>query len=118
MPSGGISAFGPLIISTLLLYSRSSGLIFCAGGFGFDQFKTILFNIPFSALQVIATLFSAWISTRIKLKWPVLVGVTLPPIAGASALYALGREPELRNKLLGCYYVVRIRTPHLFRRRR
>ncbi|PSS32120.1 hypothetical protein PHLCEN_2v2116 [Hermanssonia centrifuga] len=90
LPSGGISSFGPLIIK----------------GFGFNQFDTLLFNIPFAALQVLLTVSSAWIATKLKLKWPVLFCLCLPPIAGASALLALGREPELRNKLLGCYYVL------------
>ncbi|CAE7089673.1 unnamed protein product [Rhizoctonia solani] len=94
LPSGGISTFGPLIIS----------------GFGFSQFQTILLNIPFGALQVIITLGSAAIATKMKLKWPVLFLLTLPPIAGAAALYELGRGTELRNTLLGCYYVLTFYT--------
>ncbi|TFK39896.1 major facilitator superfamily domain-containing protein [Crucibulum laeve] len=90
VPSGGIGAFGPLIIQ----------------GFGFDQFKTILFNIPFNGFQVIVTLAAAYISTRLKLKWPVVFVLTLPPIAGASALLVLGRGMDMKNKLLGCYYVL------------
>ncbi|KAJ7647137.1 MFS general substrate transporter [Roridomyces roridus] len=90
VPSGGISAFGPLIIQ----------------GFGFNQFDTILFNIPFGALQVVITLLAAFVSTRIKLKWPVVFFLTLPPIAAAAALFKLGRGPSLRHELLGCYYVV------------
>lgn len=57
-------------------------------------------------MQVALTLLAAYVSTKIKMKWPVVFFLTLPPIAGASALYTLGREPELKNKLLGCYYVV------------
>ncbi|KAK7680293.1 hypothetical protein QCA50_016533 [Cerrena zonata] len=94
LPSGGIGTFGPLIIK----------------GFGFNQFQTLLFNIPFAALQVIITIFSALLSTKLKLKWPVLFGLTLPAIAGASALLVLGRGPELKNKLLGCYYVLSVFT--------
>lgn len=109
LPSGGIGTFGPLIIK----------------GFGFDQvrarciddcvavsliydnqFQTLLFNIPFAALQFILTILSSWIATRLKLKSPVVFCLTLPPIAGASALLVLGRGPQLRNTLLGCYYVV------------
>lgn len=90
VPSGGIGAFGPLIIQ----------------GFGFNQFDTILFNIPFSAFQVIITILAAAISTKIKLKWPVIFFISLPPIAGAAALYTLGRGPSLRHELLGCYYVL------------
>jgi len=90
LPSGGIASFGPLIIK----------------GFGFNQFQTLLFNIPFSALQVIAVILSALLSTKLKLKWPVIFGLCLPPIAGASGLYVLGRGLEYRNRLLGCYYVL------------
>lgn len=90
LPSGGIGTFGPLIIK----------------GFGFNQFQTLLFNIPFAALQVILTILSAWISQKLKLKWPVAFFLCLPPIAGSSALLALGRGPEMKNKLLGCYYVL------------
>jgi len=67
LPSGGIGAFGPLIIQ----------------GFGFEQFHTILFNIPFSAMQVVVTLLSAFISTKYKLKWPVVFALCFPPIGGA-----------------------------------
>ena len=42
---------------------------------------------------------------RLKLKWPVVFVLVLPPIAGASALLVLGRGVELKNKLLGTYYV-------------
>ncbi|KAJ7446263.1 MFS general substrate transporter [Mycena galericulata] len=90
VPSGGIGAFGPLIIQ----------------GFGFNEFDTILFNIPFSAFQVIVTILAATISTKIKLKWPVIFVASLPPIAGAAALYTLGRGENSRHELLGCYYVV------------
>lgn len=38
--SGGITTFGPQIISP----------------FGFDKFKTILLNMPFGAMQMIATM--------------------------------------------------------------
>ncbi|KAG7442026.1 uncharacterized protein BT62DRAFT_1041159 [Guyanagaster necrorhizus] len=98
-----IDAFGPLIISI-----NSSSII--PEGFGFNGFKTILFNIPFSAMQAVVTLLAAEFSTRLKLKWPVVFGLTLPPIAGASGLYKLGRGTELRNALLGCYYVLSFRT--------
>ncbi|KAL4940560.1 hypothetical protein BDV06DRAFT_224003 [Aspergillus oleicola] len=47
IPSGGITTFGPLIIES----------------FGFDQLKTMLFNMPFGAIQLIATLGGAWLAT-------------------------------------------------------
>jgi hypothetical protein len=54
IPSGGISSFGPLIVQS----------------FGFDSFTTILFNIPFGALQIVATMGDAFLATRIKMKGP------------------------------------------------
>lgn len=57
IPSGGIFTFGPLIIES----------------FGFDPFTTILFNIPFGAVQMVATLGGAWLSNRLSAKSPVLI---------------------------------------------
>lgn len=96
----------PYVLYDSLRWTPKSPYILTPEGFGFNSFDTILFNIPFSAVQVIVTLLAAEISTRLKLKWPVVFALSLPPIAGASALYTLGRGVELRNTLLGCYYVV------------
>jgi hypothetical protein len=38
VPSGGVSTFGPLIVQS----------------FGYNRFETILFNIPFGAVQLVA----------------------------------------------------------------
>ncbi|EEB88293.1 hypothetical protein MPER_13949, partial [Moniliophthora perniciosa FA553] len=43
--------------------------------------------------------------------WPVIVGLSIPPIAGAVALLKLGRGPEHRGALLACYYVLEL-TEH------
>ncbi|KAI9154843.1 allantoate permease [Paramyrothecium foliicola] len=90
IPSGGISTFGPLIIQS----------------FGFDAFTTILFNIPFGAVQMIATLGGAWLADKINMKSPVLMLLCLPPIAGLAILYAVGREPSDRGVLLAGYYII------------
>ncbi|POR39778.1 Putative transporter [Tolypocladium paradoxum] len=90
IPSGGISTFGPLIVQS----------------FGFDKFTTILFNIPFGAVQMIATMGGAWIADKIKMKSPVLIGLCLPPIAGCAILLAVGREPGDRAVLLTGYYII------------
>ncbi|KAL1876344.1 hypothetical protein VTK73DRAFT_9587 [Phialemonium thermophilum] len=92
IPSGGISTFGPLIVSS----------------FGFDSFTTILFNIPFGAVQMIATLGGAWLSDRIKMKSPVILLLCLPPIAGCAILLAVGREPSDRAVLLVGYYIISV----------
>jgi hypothetical protein len=89
IPSGGISTFGPLIIQ----------------GFGFGKFETILFNMPFGAVQIVATLGGAWLATRYKMKAPVLVGLCIPPIIGIIILMVVGRGPSHRGVLLFGYYL-------------
>ncbi|KAK3302864.1 allantoate permease [Chaetomium strumarium] len=92
IPSGGISTFGPLIIQS----------------FGFDSFTTILFNIPFGAVQMIATLGGAWLSDKIRMKAPVLMLLCLGPIAGCAILLAVGRATSDRAVLLVGYYIISI----------
>ncbi|KAF7376545.1 hypothetical protein MSAN_00070600 [Mycena sanguinolenta] len=75
VPSGGISTFGPLIVQS----------------FGFNQLNTILLQMPFGAIQIIATLGGGYAAMHLKLKYPVLIGLTLPPIAGAAALLHIPR---------------------------
>ena len=90
--SGGISTFGPLIVKA----------------FGFTSFQTILFNIPFGAVQLVATMGGAWLATVIRKKSPVLILLCLPPIAGAVALLYLPRGAAHRGALLGAYYLISV----------
>lgn len=92
IPSGGISTFGPLIIQS----------------FGFDKFTTILFNMPFGAVQMIATLGGAWLADRIHMKSVVLILLCLPPIAGLVILHVVGREAKDRAVLLVGYYLISV----------
>lgn len=89
IPSGGITTFGPLIIQS----------------FGFGKFATILFNMPFGAVQIIATLGGAWLATRLKKKSPVLILLCIPPIVGIIILMVVGREKKHRGVLLLGYYL-------------
>ncbi|KAJ7267607.1 MFS transporter [Mycena haematopus] len=90
VPSGGISTFGPLIVQS----------------FGFNQLNTILLQMPFGAIQIIATLTGGFVAMRLKLKFPVLIALTLPPIAGAAALLHIPRGAAHRGALLGAYYII------------
>jgi hypothetical protein len=92
IPSGGISTFGPLIIKT----------------FGFDQFSTILFNIPFGAVQLVATIGGAFLAQKIKMKGPIIVLLCLPPIAGCVMLMVLGRDASEQGALLAGYYLISV----------
>ncbi|CAA9963375.1 MFS 1 domain containing protein [Pyrenophora teres f. maculata] len=89
IPSGGISAFGPLIIQS----------------FGFGQFQTILFNMPFGLVQIVATIGGAWLATWWKKKSPVLILLCIPPIVGIIILMVVGRGPSHRGVLLFGYYL-------------
>ncbi|KAJ7782319.1 MFS general substrate transporter [Mycena maculata] len=90
IPSGGISTFGPLIIES----------------FGYNQLKTVLLQMPFGAVQIFATLLGGFAAAHGKLKFPVLVALTLPPIAGAAALLKIPRTADSKGALLGAYYIV------------
>lgn len=90
IPSGGITTFGPLIINS----------------FGFDAFSTTLLNIPFGAVQIIATIGGAWLATRLKRKGPVLILLCIPPIAGVAMLLAIPHTAKERAALLTGYYLV------------
>lgn len=90
IPSGGISTFGPLIISS----------------FGFDSFTTILFNIPFGAIQIVATMGGAWLSDKIRMKGPVLMLLCVGPIIGCSILLSTSREADSRALNLFAYYII------------
>lgn len=89
IPSGGISAFGPLIIQ----------------GFGFGKFQTILFNMPFGAVQIIATLGGAFLATKLQKKSIVLILLCIPPIIGIVILMVVGRGKDHRGVLLVGYYM-------------
>ncbi|KAI0382478.1 MFS general substrate transporter [Hypomontagnella monticulosa] len=92
VPSGGISTFGPLIIKT----------------FGFDQFQTILFNIPFGFVQLVATVGGAFLAQKIKMKGPVIALLCLPPIAGCVMLMVIPRDPSDQGALLAGYYLISV----------
>ncbi|ETN41528.1 uncharacterized protein HMPREF1541_03464 [Cyphellophora europaea CBS 101466] len=92
VPSGGISTFGPLIIQS----------------FGYNRFETILFNIPFGAVQIVATLGGAWVATKIRRKAPVLMFLSLPPIIGCLMLLFLPRGAGHKGPLLVAYYLISV----------
>lgn len=58
-PSGGIGAFGTLIVQ----------------GFGFDSFQSILFNMGFGVLTVVSIFVGAWLTNKIRLRFPVIMYV-------------------------------------------
>jgi len=92
VPSGGISTFGPLIVQS----------------FGFDPFATILFNIPFGFVQLLATVGGAWLATRLRKKGPVIALLCLPPMAGCVVLMAVPHTADHKAGLLLGYYLISV----------
>jgi hypothetical protein len=92
IPSGGITTFGPLIVRS----------------FGFSSFQAILFNMPFGAVQIIATLGGAFAATHWKVKSPFLAALCVPPIIGLSILYSVSHDPGNRGVLLFAYYITSV----------
>ncbi|KAE8442478.1 hypothetical protein EG329_003321 [Mollisiaceae sp. DMI_Dod_QoI] len=90
IPSGGVTTFGPLIVNS----------------FGFDSFHTILLNIPFGAVQIIATMGGAAFATWTKKKGPALVLLCIPPIVGIVMLLCLAHDKANRGPLLVGYYLI------------
>ncbi|OHE94166.1 major facilitator superfamily transporter [Colletotrichum orchidophilum] len=86
--SGGISTFGNLIVQS----------------FGYSSFTTILFNIPFGAIQIIAIMGSGWVATRIQKKGIVIAGVAIIPAIGTVLMLTVPREHK--GVLLFGYYLV------------
>lgn len=88
IPSGGISTFGSLIVKS----------------FGYSSFATILFNIPFGVIQVIAILGSGWIATRWQMQGLVIALAAILPTIGTVILLTVPRHQK--GVLLFRYYLV------------
>jgi hypothetical protein len=77
-------------------------------GFGFDSFHTILLNIPFGAVQIIATMGGAAFATWTKKKGPALALLCIPPIIGCVMLLTITHTPSHRGPLLVAYYLISV----------
>ncbi|KAM9880443.1 transporter C417.10-like protein 4 [Verticillium dahliae] len=86
--SGGIGTFGNLIVRS----------------FGYTEFQTILFNIPFGVIQIIAIMGTGWIATRFQRKGLVIAGTAVLPIIGSVLMLTVPREQKA--VLLFGYYLV------------
>lgn len=90
IPSGGITTFGPLIIKSL----------------GFDKYTAILLNMPFGAIQIIATMGGAALATWTKKKGPAIALLCVPPIIGCVMLLVLPHTAASRGPQLAGYYFI------------
>jgi len=86
--SGGISTFGSLIVRD----------------FGYTNFESILFNIPFGVIQVIVIIGSGWLATRFQRKGLVIAGVSVLPSIGTIMMLTVPRQ--YKGVLLFGYYLV------------
>lgn len=84
------NTFGPLILS----------------GLGFDRYTTSLLNMPFGAVQIIIIIFASYAAQKSRLKFPVLITLILPVVAGLTMLYVLPRKKSNQAALLAAYYLL------------
>ncbi|KLO84810.1 allantoate transporter [Fusarium fujikuroi] len=101
IPSGGISTFGSLIVKS----------------FGYNKFQTVLFNIPFGAVQFCAIIGSGWLATRLGRKGPVITLLCITPIIGCVLLLTIPHTPDKKGILLFAYYIISVYpgiTPLIF----
>ncbi|ORY33755.1 allantoate permease [Naematelia encephala] len=99
--SGGIGAFGPLILK----------------GFGLSSFQTILYNMIPGAISIVSNIGTAFLIMKFKRKSPILFIVSLFPLAAAVALYKLPRGNEHRHSLLAVFFILQVYqciTPIIF----
>ncbi|PYH97197.1 MFS general substrate transporter [Aspergillus ellipticus CBS 707.79] len=87
IPSGGISTFGNLIIKS----------------FGYGSFETMLFNIPFGAIQVVAILGGGWLATRFQRKGLVIIAFAAISAVGTVLMIVVPRDQK--GVLLFGYYL-------------
>ncbi|KAL6238469.1 hypothetical protein BDW75DRAFT_227903 [Aspergillus navahoensis] len=88
IPSGGISTFGSLIITS----------------FGYTKFTAILFNLPFGAIQIVVILLGGWLATKFRTKGLVIAGIAMIAAVGTILLLTVPREQK--GVLLFGYYLV------------
>jgi MFS-type transporter involved in bile tolerance (Atg22 family) len=88
--SGGIGTFGNLIVKD----------------FGYTNFNAILFNIPFGVIQVISTIGSAALATKLRRKGLVITCISVLPIVGTIIMLTVPRNGKTKGVLLFGYYLV------------
>ena len=64
--------------------------------------------MPFGAVQLTATLVSAFAATHWKRKSPILAALCLPPIVGISIMLGVEYAPKNRGVLLFGYYITSV----------
>lgn len=62
--------------------------------------------MPFGAVQLVATMLGAYVAMVTKLKSPVLMFLSIPPIIGCVILLVISHDASHRGPLLVGYYLV------------
>ncbi|KXT01426.1 hypothetical protein AC578_9507 [Pseudocercospora eumusae] len=89
IPSGGMGTFGSLIIKS----------------FGYNKFQTILFNLPFGAMTIIAIIGGGWLANKLRSKGVVIALLCVPTIAGIIVMLKIPHTPGNRGILLTGWYL-------------
>ncbi|KAF9522154.1 allantoate permease [Crepidotus variabilis] len=90
VPTGGVAAFGPLIIH----------------GFGFDQLTVLLLLMPYGVVQLLSLSLGSWACNHFRLKSPIVLIALLPCITASAILLSVGRTQKEKPILLAAYYLL------------
>ncbi|ORY67112.1 major facilitator superfamily domain-containing protein [Pseudomassariella vexata] len=80
IPFGGISTIEPLVVKTC----------------GFDNFQTILFNIPFGAVHLVTTVGEVFLAQKLKKIGSFIALLCIPSIVSCAVLVVLPHEASHR----------------------
>jgi nitrate/nitrite transporter NarK len=72
--------------------------------FGYTNFQSVLFNLPFGAIQIVAIIGGGWLATRFKTKGLVIVLFAVLSAVGTILMITVPREQK--GALLLGYYLV------------
>jgi len=92
--SGGIGAFGPLILK----------------GFGLSTFQTILYNMIPGGIAIVTNILTAFLIMKTRYKSPILFVASLFPLAGAIGLARLPRTgtASSNHSLLAVFFILQV----------
>jgi hypothetical protein len=68
-----------------------------------------LFNTPFGGVQFIVIIVSGIVATKVRMRGPIIIALTIPAIIGSIILLKVDRSRS--GILLFGYYLVRLEMP-------
>ncbi|BGP43278.1 hypothetical protein JCM10450v2_007423 [Rhodotorula kratochvilovae] len=95
------------LLSNIVPYAYNTfGPLILEGIAGLDSRTTLLLNIPFGVMQILAIFLTSWLAWRFRSKAIFFALLYIPVIMGFALLYALPRERSSLGPLLFGFYML------------